>query len=113
MDPLGVGTEDIDSVQVYDNFSVSVLWGLEGFGFAPKGQGLEWIQDGRIELGGELPVNTSGGMLSEAYLQGWNQHAESGRPLRGLAGPRQVPDCQRILYWGLSALPSASLLYVD
>jgi len=113
MDPLGVGTEDIDSVQVYDNFSVSVLWGLEGFGFAPKGQGLEWIQDGRIELGGELPVNTSGGMLSEAYLQGWNQHAESVRQLRGQAGPRQVPDCQRILYWGLSALPSASLLYVD
>ena len=113
MDPLGVGPEDIDSVQVYDNFSVSVLWGLEGFGFAPQGEGLEWIQDGRIELGGELPINTSGGMLSEAYLQGWNQHAESVRQLRGEAGPRQVPDCQRILYWGLSALPSASLLYVD
>jgi len=113
MDPLGVGLEDIDAVQVYDNFSVSVLWGLEGFGFAPKGQGLEWIQDGRIELGGELPINTSGGLLSEAYLQGWNQHAEAVRQLRGQAGPRQVPDCQRILYWGLSALPSASLLYVD
>jgi acetyl-CoA acetyltransferase len=113
MDPLGVGTADIDCLQVYDNFSVSVLWGLEGFGFAPRGQGLAWLQGGRIELGGELPINTSGGMLSEAYLMGWNQHAEAVRQLRGQAGTRQVPDCRRILYWCLSALPNASLLYRD
>ena len=112
-DPLGVTTDDIDCLQVYDNFSVSVLWGLEGFGFAPKGQGLEWVQGGRIALGGELPVNTSGGMLSESYLQGWNQHAEAVRQLRGQAGERQVPDCDWSLYWCLSALPGASLLCRD
>ena len=113
LDPLGVTTADIDCLQVYDNFSPSVLWGLEGFGFAPRGEGLDWIQDGRIELGGELPVNTSGGLISEAYLQGWNQHAEAVRQLRGEAGARQVPDCRRVLYWCLSALPNASLLYAD
>jgi acetyl-CoA acetyltransferase len=113
LDPLGIGPQDIDCLQVYDNFSVSVLWGLEGFGFAPRGQGLQWLQGGRIEVGGELPVNTSGGMLSEAYLMGWNQHAEAVRQLRGTAGARQVPDCRRILYWCLSALPGASLLYRD
>ncbi|WP_420639566.1 thiolase C-terminal domain-containing protein [Candidatus Poriferisocius sp.] len=112
-DPLGVTTHDIDCLQVYDNFSVSVLWGLEGFGFAPRGQGLEWVQDGRIALGGELPVNTSGGMLSEAYLQGWNQHAEAVRQLRGTAGARQVADCDWSLYWCLSALPGATLLCRD
>jgi acetyl-CoA acetyltransferase len=113
LEPLGVGLGDIDCLQVYDNFSVAVLWGLEGFGFAPRGQGLDWIQGGRIELGGELPINTSGGMLSEAYLQGWNQHAEAVRQLRGEAGARQVPGCRRVLYWCLSALPNASLLYRD
>lgn len=111
--PLGLETSEIDAVQVYDNFSVSVLWGLEGFGFAPRGESLKWIQEGRIELGGELPINTSGGMMSEAYLQGWNQHAEAVRQLRGEAGPRQVPDCRNVLYWCLSALPNASLLCRD
>ena len=110
LDPLGVRLEDVDAVQVYDNFSVAVLWGLEGFGFAPRGQGLEWVQEGRIELGGDLPVNTSGGLMSEAYLQGWNGHAEAVRQLRGEAGARQVPDCRIVLYWCLSQLPNASLL---
>ncbi len=111
MGPLGLTTRDIDSVEMYDNFSLSLLWGLEGFGFAPKGEGLQWIQNGRIELGGELPVNTSGGMLSEAYLQGWNNHAESVRQLRGQAGERQIPNCKTILYYGLSVVPTASVLF--
>jgi acetyl-CoA acetyltransferase len=111
LDPLGLGPRDIDCLQVYDNFSPSVLWGLEGFGFAKRGEGLAWLQGGRIELGGELPINTSGGLMSEAYLMGWNQHAEAVRQLRGEAGARQVPGCRRILYWCLSALPNASLLY--
>ena len=110
LDPLGVGLGDIDALQAYDNFSVSALWGLEGFGFAPRGEGLQWVQDGRIELGGEYPMNTSGGMLSEAYLQGWNNHAEMVRQLRWEAGERQVPNCRNILYWCLSAVPNASLL---
>ena len=110
LDPIGLTLKDIDALQVYDNFSVSVLWGLEGFGFAPRGEGLQWVQNGRIELGGEYPVNTSGGMLSEAYLRGWNGHAEMVRQLRGQAGERQIENCTTMLYWGLSVVPAASVL---
>ncbi|MCH8283665.1 MAG: thiolase family protein [Chloroflexi bacterium] len=110
LDSIGLSIQDVDSVQVYDNFSVSVLWGLEGFGFAPRGQGLDWLKGGRIALGGELPVNTSGGMMAEAYLQGWNNHAEAVRQLRGEAGERQVPNCRTILYWCLSAVPGGTVL---
>ncbi len=110
LDPIGLTTSDIGSAQVYDNFSLAVLWGLEGFGFAPRGEGLPWLKGGRIALGGELPVNTSGGMLAEAYLQGWNNHAEAVRQLRWEAGPRQVPNVRTILYWCLSAVPGGTLL---
>ena len=84
--------------------------GLGGVGWGPGGEGLEWVKDGRIGLGGELPVKTSGGMMSEAYLQGWNNHIEAVRQLRWEAGERQVPNCRSILYWCLSMLPNGSVL---
>jgi acetyl-CoA acetyltransferase len=107
---IGLDIDDVDTLQVYDNFSPSVIWGLEAFGFAPQGQALNWIQDGRLEPGGELPTNTSGGMMSESYLQAWNLHAEMVRQVRGQAGERQVPECNRAMFYGLSVLPGASLL---
>ncbi len=70
LNPLGLTRADLSSLAVYDNFSVAVLWALEGLGFCGPGEALEWVQDGRIEIGGQLPINTSGGMLSEAFTQG-------------------------------------------
>jgi acetyl-CoA acetyltransferase len=113
LDSVGLTLDDIDAVEAYDNFSPSVLWVLEGFGFAPIGQGLEWVQGGRIEVGGELPVNTSGGQLSEAYLQGWNNHASAIEQLRGTAGPRQVEGCRAVLYSCLSAIPGGDVLITE
>jgi acetyl-CoA acetyltransferase len=57
------------------------------------------VQGGRIAPGGALPVNTSGGLLSEAHVGGWNSICEIARQLRGEAGPRQLPDA-RYLLWG-------------
>jgi acetyl-CoA acetyltransferase len=111
--PADITLEDVDVLQVYDNFSPAVVWALEGLGIAPRGEGLQWVQGGRCAPGGELPVNTAGGMLSEAYLQGWNAHVEAVRQLRGHAGDRQVEDCHHVLYVGLSAVPGATLLFRD
>ncbi len=86
----GVTQKDIDVYATYDSFSVHLLFSLEGFGFCGEGEVGDWIQNGRIEIGGELPCNTSGGMLSESYMQSWNHQVELARQLRGGLGVRQV-----------------------
>lgn len=92
------GPGDVDSLQLYDAFSPNVVFVLERFGFVGEGEGLDWIQDGRIELGGELPTNTAGGLLSEAHLCGWGHMVEAARQVRGQADERQVRDCE-VVQW--------------
>lgn len=95
---VGFGPEDVDSLQIYDSFSSHILFALEGFGFCPMGEAGDYISKGSIGPGGKHPVNTSGGHLSESYMQGWNHQIEAIRQLRGQAGPRQVNNCQNVQY---------------
>jgi acetyl-CoA acetyltransferase len=96
----GLTVKDIQHFQAYDASTVNLPILLEGFGFCKRGEGLAFCQDGRIELGGELPCNTSGGMLSESYMQMWNHFAEATRQLRHEAGVRQVESVETSM-WGL------------
>lgn len=95
----GIGREAIQGFYTYDAFSPLVLFALERFGFCGPGEAAAWVQDGRIELGGALPVNTSGGLLSEAHVCAWNSLSEMVRQLRHDAGPRQIPGAE-VLQWG-------------
>jgi len=97
-DMAGVAPTDVDVLGVFDSFSPGALWALERFGFCGPGEALDFIQDGRIELGGELPVNTSGGHLSESLFGGWGQMVELVRQVRGKCGPRQVRDAKLAQY---------------
>ena len=77
--------------QIYDGFSASVIYGLESYGFCEEGEALDFIQDGRIELDGELPLNTFGGSLGTGRIHGlW--HIIEGA-LAGL-GPRRLAPGQ-------------------
>ena len=79
----GLAPKDIDVAQIYDCFTIAALMTLEDYGFCAKGQGGHWVQGGRIEVGGELPINTSGGLLSETGMPGLQLVIEGVRQLRG------------------------------
>jgi acetyl-CoA acetyltransferase len=95
---VGITPTDVDTLHTYDGFAPQVLWTLERFGFAAPGKAADWVQGGRIALGGELPINTSGGHLSEGHSNGWGQTLEIVRQLRDAAGDRQIPNCRRALW---------------
>ncbi|MEI9992006.1 MAG: hypothetical protein WDM86_18445 [Rhizomicrobium sp.] len=90
----GVTQRDVDFAEIYDCFTYSVIMALEGLGFCKEGEGGAYVQGGRIARGGELPLNTAGGLLSEGYIHGLNHVIEAVQQLRGEAGPRQVPDAR-------------------
>jgi acetyl-CoA acetyltransferase len=95
----GVTPANVHGFYTYDAFSPLVLFALERFGYCGPGEAAAFVQDGRIEWGGALPVNTSGGLLSEAHVAGWNSVCEMVRQLRGAAGATQIPNAQ-VLHWG-------------
>lgn len=90
----GVGPGDIQVAQLYDNFTISVILWLEHAGFCGVGEGGSFVEGGRIQLGGEIPVNTHGGHLSAGHPEGWWTIAEGVQQIRGECGERQVPDAE-------------------
>jgi acetyl-CoA acetyltransferase len=90
----GLERSDVDVALIYDAFTISTICQLEDLGFVEKGSGGPFVAEGNIRLGGSLPVNPNGGLLSEGYVHGMNNLIEGVRQLRGQAGPRQVPGSE-------------------
>jgi acetyl-CoA acetyltransferase len=105
----GIGPEDIDCVQFYDAFSPLVIMQLESFGFCKLGEGGPFVRDGALQINGRLPVNTSGGSLSEAYIHGLNQIVEAVRQIRGNSLV-QVPNCRHVLVTSSSCVPTSAII---
>ena len=79
----GLKPADIDVAQIYDCFTICALMTLEAYGFCAQGKGGHFVEGGRIEIGGELPINTSGGLLSETGMPGMQLVLEGVRQMRG------------------------------
>ncbi|MBW1884736.1 MAG: lipid-transfer protein [Deltaproteobacteria bacterium] len=104
-----LGPEDIQTAVLYDHFTPFVLCQLEEFGFCKPGEAKDFIRDGRIEVGGELPINTHGGQLGEAYIHGMNGIAEGVRQVRGSA-VNQVPNVENMLVTAGTGVPTSGII---
>ena len=108
----GLRPEDIDVAQIYDNFTGLVLMALEDYGFCGIGEGGPFAASGALRWpDGDLPINTAGGNLSEAYVHGMNHVVEAVRQLRGTS-TSQVEGAETcFVCGGLGVAPtSASVL---
>ncbi len=104
----GVSHDDIDFAMIYDSFTITVLLTLESLGFCKPGEGGDFVSDGRIGLGGALPLNLDGGGLSSNHpgMRGIFLVIEAVKQLRGECGDRQVEGAETALAHGTGGLLS-------
>ena len=111
MEMAGVTHHEIDVVEVYDSFTITVLLTLEALGFCGRGEGGAFVSGGRTAPGGDFPLNTNGGGLSYAHpgMYGLLLLVEAARQLWGECGPRQVPGGRIELAHGSGGVLSSTV----
>ncbi len=110
LERAGITVADVDVVEIYDSFTITVLLALEDIGFCPKGEGGSFVADGRLGPGGSLPTNTSGGGLSYTHpgMLGIFLLVEAVRQLRGQCGARQVDNAEVAVAHGVGGFLSCT-----
>ncbi|GAA0199473.1 thiolase domain-containing protein [Haladaptatus pallidirubidus] len=111
----GVTPDDIDFAEVHDCFAIAELLAYEDLGFCEPGEAGPLVESGETELGGERPVNTSGGLKSKGHpigATGAGQLVEAFKQLSGTAGDRQVEGATRGLTHNVGGSGGAAVVHV-
>jgi acetyl-CoA acetyltransferase len=105
----GLRPGDISTAFLYDHFTPFVLMQLEDLGFCGPGEAKDFATVERLSLGGDLPINTNGGLLGEAYIHGMNGITESVRQIRGTSC-NQVDRVDHVLVTAGTGVPTSGLI---
>lgn len=97
----GLTPKDVDVAELYDDFTMMPMIMMEDLGFCPKGQCGPFVENTDLSIGGDLPTNTFGGMLSHGNTAGFGHLVEGARQVMGQAGPTQVANADVALVAGL------------
>jgi acetyl-CoA acetyltransferase len=104
-----LGPGEMDGAMIYDCFTFELLHQLEAMGACAAGESGEFAEHGNLRLGGRLPINPHGGLLSEAHMVGLNHVVEAYRQLRGRCGSRQIANARHIAVTGWGNLGDGAI----
>ena len=105
----GLTAADIQTAFLYDHFTPFVLVQLEELGFCGRGEAKDFATIENLSIGGRLPINTSGGLLGEAYIHGMNGITEAVRQIRGTSC-NQVSGVEHVLVTAGTGVPTSGLI---
>jgi acetyl-CoA C-acetyltransferase len=111
----GITPQEADLFELFDAFSIYSALSLEAAGFAARGEGWKWAQNGAIQLDGELPIATMGGLKARGFpggATGVYQAVEAALQLRGEAGDAQVQGARIALVQSLGGPASTAVTHV-
>ena len=106
----GLGPDDIDAACLYDAFTSEIIMQLESFGFCARGEGVDLVREGALDIDGRLPNNTHGGLISEAYIHGMNNIAEGVRLIRGQSTSQPPKPVEHVLVSSGVGVPTGALI---